>query len=82
MIERKKYDRLRNRAERIEKRLLRVWRLLHPETELLIVSLPKEDLQERKRILEHIVCVYTGTDFAQYCQDEIAKNQAKRKKKI
>lgn len=66
------YTILRNSTDQMEKRLRKKWRKLYPETELLIVTLPKGDKKERERILTYIKQVYTSQEFDEYCQNESA----------
>ena len=40
--------------DRILRAVLRGWRKEHPNDELVLISLPKENMQERKRILESV----------------------------
>ena len=65
--------------EELERVLLRGWGRLYPETEVVIVSLPKYDPVERKRILDKLTEVYTGDDFEAYCMKQKRKNTEKMK---
>ena len=54
--------------EEVEHMLIRRWKQLYPEWEMVIISLPKNDAQMRKRILEHLTATYTSKEFEAYCE--------------
>lgn len=61
---------LQKEIESMERDLIKKWKKLHPETEILIISLPKNNRMERAAILEHIKKIYTGDTYEAYCSQQ------------
>lgn len=54
--------------EELERVLLRCWHRLHPDEELLIISLPKHDSLARRNILNKILEIHTSDAYENYCK--------------
>lgn len=42
------------------KRIMKAWNRLHPEDELVWISLPKNDMEERKRTIASMYRIFCG----------------------
>ena len=62
---------LRNEIEKAERELIRKWKLLYPEVEIVIISLPKNNRKERAAILEHIKKEYTSDEYEAFCNQQV-----------
>ena len=58
----------RDDLESLERILIRRWKQLYPEWEIVILSLPREDREQRFRILSHLMETYTSQAYEQYCE--------------
>lgn len=54
--------------EEIERMLIRRWDELNPEQEIVIISLPKNDAEMRKKVLAQVTKTYTSPEFEAYCK--------------
>ena len=60
--------------EELERLLIRRWKQLCPEWELVIISLPLNDPNQRKKILDSVKNVYTSDEFERYCIENRTEN--------
>ena len=56
------------KLEEVERMLIRRWDELNPEREIVIISLPKNDAEIRKKILDQVTKTYTTPEFEEYCK--------------
>ena len=68
--------------EKMERMLLQAWNHLDPHSELIIVSVPRNDPEERKRILEHILKVHSGKEYEAYCNSQISESHKNTQKNL
>lgn len=52
----------------VERMLIRRWDELDPEREIVMISLPKNDAEMRKKILAQVTKTYTSSEFEAYCK--------------
>lgn len=53
--------------EEVERMLIRRWEELKPDWEIVIISLPKNNAELRKKILAQVMKTYTAPEFEEYC---------------
>lgn len=60
--------------EEVERMLIRRWEELKPDWEIVIISLPKNNAELRKKILAQVMKTYTAPEFGEYCRKCRQKN--------
>ena len=58
---------LRKNVISLQKRMIRRWKQIDPDAEVVVMGLPKSSREEREQMIESVKSIYLSQDYQDFC---------------